>query len=383
MQTRHRYRSPREAGCDVRIAAEPRRSRTACLSFLTCLACSLLVLSLGGCALPRYAGRAESEQTMSACEQSYTAASSAYDIAANAGKPMMLRWLSASRAQSQWINVAADCADRFSEGVIRSAQASLLASQFAARLGITDNSGADHADVSLDNVASLDVSTSALTSMALAEDRAGFSVEVLAARGTTDATLTVADAHKATGERLISLAQAYNRSASASSGSTGTSSSINSSINDPRQKVYDVSSLLTNVNDIVDPATGLRAPTYAVVEINCAREELAAVNGQSSQTDDHAANADNASQSSDGSSADASGSSVGSSNSSNDHTSQSNNSHATTPSQSDGESTHVLTDSPDSEHTKSMRALAQLISSRVTRAFTAGYPAFDHALFAS
>ena len=372
MQTRHRYRSPRKDGCDVRIAVKWRRKVTACLAVFICAGLSL---SLGGCSVPRYVGRAESEQTMSACERSYTAASTSYDVDADAGKPLLLRWLLASRTQSQWINVAADCTDRFAEGVIRAAQASLFASQFAGQLGIADDSVTVHTAVSLDNVTSLDVSTSALTGMALAEDRAGFSVEVLAARGASDAALAIADAHKATGERLISLARAHNRSTSASSGSTSTSSAIN----DPRQKVYDVSSLLTNVNDTVDPATGLRAPTYAVVEINCAREELAAVNGQTSQTDkavSDTSSADNASPSSAGSSANSSGSS-------NDHTSQNSNSHVTTSSQSDGESTHVLTDSPDSEHTKSMRALAQLISSRVTRAFTAGYPAFDHALFAS
>lgn len=369
MQTRHRYRSPREAGRDVRIAVKWRRKVTACLAVFICAGLSL---SLGGCSVPRYVGRAESEQTMSACERSYVAASSSYDVVTEAGKPLLLRWLLASRAQSQWINVAADCADRFAEGVIRAAQASLFASRLAVRLGITVNSGNEHTAVSLDNVTSLDVSESTLTGMALAEDRAGFSVEVLAARGSSDATLAIADEHKATGERLISLADAHNRSTSTSSDSTGTSSAIN----DPRQKVYDVSSLLTNASDIVDPATGLRASTYAVVEINCAREELAAVNGQTSQTDDHAANADNASPSSAGSSANSSGSS-------NDHTSQNSNSHVTTSSQSDGASTSVLTDSPDSEHTKAMRTLAQLISSRVTRAFTAGYPAFDHALFTS
>ncbi|OZG63686.1 hypothetical protein BHAP_1711 [Bifidobacterium hapali] len=372
MQTRHRYRSPREAGRDVRIAVKWRRKVTACLAVFICAGLSL---SLSGCSMPRYVGRAESEQTMSACERSYVAASSSYDVVAEAGKPLSLRWLLASRAQSQWINVAADCTDRFAEGVIRAAQASLFASRLAVRLGITDNSGNEHTAVSLDNVTSLDVSESTLTGMALAEDRAGFSVEVLAARSATDATIAIADEHKATGERLISLANAHNRSTSTSNDSTGTSSAIN----DPRQKVYDVSSLLTNANDIVDPATGLRASTYAIVEINCAREELAAVNGQTSQTDkavSDTSSTGNASPSSAGSSANSSGSS-------NDHTSQNSNSHVTTSSQSDGASTSVLTNSPDSEHTKSMRTLAQLISSRVARAFTAGYPAFDHALFTS
>ena len=97
-----------------------------------------------------------------------------------------------------------------------------------------------------------------------------------------------------------------------------------------------------------DPANGLRASTLAVVEANCAREELAAVSGETGQV-----GTDEASGTS-GTSGD-SGTGSGSS--------------------GDSASSDTAT------RTDALRTLARLIGSRLDLAFEAGYPATDHALF--
>lgn len=439
MQTRRNRIVPGLAGRYGRINAGPKRIAAACLSSLASVG---LLVSLTGCAAPRYVGRAESEQTMSDCERSYYTASSAHEIArSDGGQPLIMRYIAARSARLQWIDVAATCADRLDEGVIRSAQDDRTARDIAQRFGFADdayiystdadgdaavddandaegtaddatngNTSGDAADETADdgtsdiataNVTddlraatlagtdSLSISTNALTAMALAEDRAGFSTEVLAARSSDGITmLALADAHKATGERLISLARSgaqtdatkqSGTSQSDSSAQSGTSSangsaqSSNSTVTDPRQKVYDVSQLIANVNAITDPATGLTAPTYAAVEINCAREELAAF-AQSSSTQSLQSNSSPDTAQSDSRSQ------------SNDSTAQSSakqsQSSAQSPStQSDNSVNQSVTAQSAAAHTASMRTIAKLIAARVAQSLAAGYPTTDHALF--
>ena len=163
-----------------------------------------------------------------------------------------------------------------------------------------------------DGIDSLDVDTDSLAAMAAAEDQVGFAMEVFAARSFGHATLDISDRHKTTSQRLISLSGAE----------------------DNRAKTYDVTQLLANPNTIVDSATGLYAPTDAVLEMNCARSEIAAVAASSTS------------------------------------------SNASTKSQTTSD------DHSDDSREQSLGMLASMIADRVDLALDWGYPAFDEALFA-
>lgn len=268
---------------------------------------------------------------MSPCESAYSTATEAMStLRADGWQPLGARYAAALTAQDQWIDVAAECADRFDEGTIRAAQSRYLFRSVAGRLGIETGGNTTLSDVSaLSGTDVLDIAGTVLDGMALAEDRAGFSVEILTARGASGASLALSNGHKTTGERLISLA--------------GTKPT-----DDPRQKVYEVGTLLANPVTATDPANGLRASTLAVVEANCAREELAAVSGETGQT-----GTDEAS----GASSD-SGTGSG-----------------------DSESSESSASSDTATRADALRALARLIGSRLDLAFETGYPATDHALF--
>jgi hypothetical protein len=177
------------------------------------------------------------------------------------GNPAGQRYLSGLAASRSWLDVAASCPSHFGEGVMKSAQMHHASDVSARALGI-EPSHENAAVENLNDVTDLGLPDAALEQLALAEDRAGFEVGVLAARNTPDATLALSDAHKATAERLIWLTDGHGRPGS----------------NDTRQKVYDVSALLEHPDVIEDPATKLTAPTLAVVEMTCARADIAALN---------------------------------------------------------------------------------------------------------
>ncbi|BDR55126.1 hypothetical protein KIMH_12370 [Bombiscardovia apis] len=92
-----------------------------------------------------------------------------------------------------------------------------------------------------------------------AEDKAGFSTTLLAARSDSDgsALLKIGDRHHAAAQQL----------ASAIPGS------------DPRKAVYSAQPLLDHPVTMRDPANGVEAPTAAVVEANCSRFLLEAFQG--------------------------------------------------------------------------------------------------------
>lgn len=246
--------------------------------------------TLASCSMPRVEGRAEAESRAAAspCETAYDAASAhmslafaglsglgtaagadagnadggseahgpgkdanAFDDRATAPVADISRYIAADAARSDWLDVAANCSARFAEGVLRSAQASARLSELASRMQL------DAADAGaltrLDGVEDSSVPPESLRTVALAEDRAGFALEVLAARGAAGATLQASDRHKTTAQQLVSLAGG----------------------DDPRAKVYEISELLAHPDVIEDPATGLAAPTAAIVELDCARQSLA------------------------------------------------------------------------------------------------------------
>lgn len=268
-----------------------------------------LLLSSAGCAAPQLTARVEESRAANPCVRAYRSASSAQAMMAG-HNPRLLRFLASVASGSQWTEVAAACPQRFAEGTIRAAQTQHLAHVLAPFVG---GSYADPAATAHrggpDDIARLQASADALLAAVLAEDRAGFAVEVLAARGVSNATLMLSDDHKATASRLFSLASAVSEASPDADGATR--------IKDPRQKVYSVKQLLANHNTIIDQSTGLRVPTLAAVEIDCAREEIAGASGQSS----------------------------------------------------------------DATHVDGLRTLSRLASSRVEQALNYGYPSFDDALF--
>ncbi|KFI55320.1 hypothetical protein BCAL_1336 [Bifidobacterium callitrichos DSM 23973] len=214
-----------------------------------------MIASLSGCAsgLPHLQAQVDDATALSVCESSYLAATSGGEGAD--GRPMMMRYLAARTAADAWTDVAVNCTGRFAEGTLHAAQTSYAAQKLASRLGLPALSPAT---VDYGDVVKLDIADKALDAIALAEDRAGFSIEVLAARKVNGATLAMSDNHKTAAQHLFSL--------------SGTDK-------DPRRKVYTVDDLISHPDSISDPATGITANTVSVVEMNCAREYLDAISG--------------------------------------------------------------------------------------------------------
>ena len=132
-----------------------------------------------------------------------------------------------SAAPLAWIDVAGYCSGRFAEGTLRDAQTKQWLAFLADKFG---QSAPEVTPARLDGVTSANVDRSVLDAMAVAEDRAGFAIEVLAARGqTAGATLALSDMHKPAGQQLVALANGNFDDSGAQSSSSGQ--------NDPRQNV--------------------------------------------------------------------------------------------------------------------------------------------------
>lgn len=212
----------------------------------------IITLSLTGCTAPQLEAQVDEAARLSVCERSYESATNSSNIYRSGGL-LMVRYLAAHAATESWTAVAVSCPARLSEGIVRAAQASYEGQHLASRLRLTASAPET---VDFSEVARINMDTDALLNIVLAEDRAGFCMEVLAARETANAALSVADNHKTVAQRLFSLSGADN---------------------DPRQKVYAVDQLLAHPDVIKDPATGLSVPTVAAVEMNCARSWLDAL----------------------------------------------------------------------------------------------------------
>ncbi|MBT1163422.1 hypothetical protein [Bifidobacterium felsineum] len=204
---------------------------------------------------------------MSPCEKALTTATAS--SALPQGAPQLQYYVTELTAPLAWIDVAGQCTDRFAEGTLRNAQSKTVVSLLADKYG---QAAPEVTPARLDGVTSMTISASALDAMALAEDRAGFALEVLAAQGqTAGATLELSDMHKAAAQQLVSLAD---------SASQSSKSRI-----DPRQKVYAIDNLLANPVAIADKASGQNVPTAAAIEMDCARAEIEAVTGTPSKPD--------------------------------------------------------------------------------------------------
>ncbi|MDF7640465.1 hypothetical protein PT279_02510 [Bifidobacterium sp. ESL0784] len=275
------------------------------------------IVPLAACNAPRIESPVESAGP---CKTAYTNAVSATSHTTT-GNPFIDRYLSAGNAVKSWREAATLCPSQFSVYTMKSAQMQWLQHNLSVLVGATATQP-NPALANLDNIFALRVSNDTLASMALAEDRAGFEIQILAAKGAGNATLQLSDDHKAVASRLISLEIK--------------DADVTAAPNDPREKVYDVANLIAHPNTITDPSTGLQASTVAVSEMNCARESLAALSRALpvSKSDD---------------------SSVGNDNSSQNQKTESSG--------------------------KTLAVLADLISSRIYFALSLGYPAFDAALY--
>ena len=252
MQTRHRFLS---------VCA-----RTVAVALTT-----LAFVGVTACSAPRIAGRSEQEQELGTCERFLETAQSYSNTMGDANIPLYLRYFTASLAQYDWLNVALQCPSQFGDATMRSAQAQHFTRLAANHFGFAY---APLTVTKLDTVDSLDLPGEALATIALAEDRAGFAAEVLAGRydsftptsanTSSDAEfvrrlasnatlLTMSDNHKEAAARLTMLSKGAQ---------------------DIRRKVYDTRMLTTSEVNATDPATGLRTRTPAIVEMDCAREQL-------------------------------------------------------------------------------------------------------------
>lgn len=224
-----------------------------------------MVAPLAGCSAPHLAARNEEAARPGTCESAWLAAS-AGTSGAPAGQAATMRYLAARTAADEWITVASACPARFAEGAMRSAQSSFTAATLGTRFGapvpsrpsdIELGAGSGSGDDGSSQT-SLGFDADALSGIIVAEDRAGFAIEVLAARGVADATLAASDGHKTAAQRLFSL------------------SGLDT---DPRRKVYAVDRILAHPDMIDDPANGIEADTVATIEMNCARGYLDALGG--------------------------------------------------------------------------------------------------------
>ncbi|WP_314687336.1 hypothetical protein [uncultured Bifidobacterium sp.] len=210
------------------------------------LATVIVVILPASCGVPRISGALEAERRISRCDAEDVAAVTV-STRMTGKEPLSLRFLAAREASSLWSSVATGCPARFAEGVMHTVQALRVESSLADALG---QDGPSMPSVDTAAVSALDIDHQALATMAVAEDRAGFVIGLLAARNVTGATLALSDFHRALGQRLASAA-------------TGA--------DDRRREFYDVSTLLSHPTVVSDSSTGLEVPTAALAEIDCAR----------------------------------------------------------------------------------------------------------------
>ena len=274
---------------------------------------------------------ARSRNTSSACESAYWAAD-ASTATMNGRHHIIMRYLAAKQAVGQWSEVAATCTQRFAQGTIRSAQAEHVAVTLGTRLGGNDTYRTV-SDDSLRQVLGIDLDGATLGAMSLAEDRAGFVMEVLAARGY--ARRHPEPVRPAQDRGAIALHRVRLEPRPTRKGLRHPE--------DPR-----LADLDDRFHDRPERAT------TALTEIDCAREQLAAM------ADD--------------------GASAKSKHT--DKTGNNTNGNGDTDSATDTTDVNATdTNTVGTENDARLRVLSTLISSHITSAFALGYPDMDAFLF--
>ncbi|MEE8701917.1 hypothetical protein [Bifidobacterium crudilactis] len=319
----------------IQLAA-PHRPRPAIARGVIAGFVGLVVLLTSSCspagsALARVEGRAEQETELSPCEVAYQGAQ--HDQAAFDTAISSVQRSQASRSASEhWIAVAANCTGRFAEGSMNSALALYALSRIEGTSPFSDAIAA----VPSDAIAGSHLSSSEASAIALAEDRAGFGIEVLAARsGASSDSLRLSDNHKALAQSLVSL---------------------HPETSDPREKVYAVQQLLAHPATITDSVTGLSTTTSGQIEMDTARAIVEAMTATKSSSENDT----------DGDDASASASS------------SSSNSNSTSTSTSASSSNRNAEDS-----IQALTVAARITASRAATAFALGFPAFRAAVLTS
>lgn len=219
------------------------------------LAISFVVaLTLSSCAAPRTTVLSSTRTSSSTCAASTSAALDMSRKAQSAFSAIE-RILAGDTALDLWSSLAAECPDRIPQALMWSVHDRASLRTASAMLGLSRDVSPS---IDISSLNAVDFDGDALSSMAVAEDRAGFALQLLAARGGQHATLEEGDQRRAIAARL-------------------TSSAKNDNGPDRRQQVYSVTSLIAHPDLIVDSATGLSVPTAAVVEMDCARAITAAI----------------------------------------------------------------------------------------------------------
>lgn len=288
-----------------------------------------LVCSAGACSMPRIAGKTESEQQLSACESLIQEAQTQTSASANTNTLLAQRSLAAQKASDEWLQVAVQCPSRFSEAVLRSAQAQYQVTQLADHIGSVNDYTPT---LRLDDAQALPVGTEALTRMALAEDRVGFALEVLAGR------FMSGDAHNDNTEALLGANGLYDLSCDHKENASRMMHFATDGT-DLRRKIYAVQDLIQHPGDAIDPQLGIQENTVAILEMTCAREELYAMEQYGAAT-------------------------------------------TTTPTHSSDDATNtVAAEDISTQQRNGLKILAQLIASHAYTAFQLGYPHSDDVLF--
>lgn len=248
-----------------------------------------IAVTAAGCARVGVDGAAASSATIdtSSCTASLRSLGRVIS-GEDASNPPFARFLSYQAATGIWQKVAMQCPARYSQGIIQSAYAAVNAQRIASDNDIavsaistavaTDTAnpvpaseGAAYSGVVAADPQSIPTTLgdSAQAALSLAQDKAAFSYEVLAARSSGQTSLD---------ERTMSL-QARDASAKLAENLS----------QDPRLKVYSVGNLLDHPQNITDPSTGLAAPTTASIEMTLALDEIAGSNNL--ETDEQRATA--------------------------------------------------------------------------------------------
>ena len=227
------------------------------LMALCCLfACSMgITTKASALTVPGIDRQDDNESSLSPCEQALKSGLRSQQQM-NAAMPSSYRLLSAESARHQWNEVAVQCPERFAEGTVRSALAAYQSQRLAAQLKITLS---DAPSPALTENLQWDLKADEASALSVAEDREAFALEVLAARKNADQRLYRLSEQRKLNAQLLADAVKQEQ--------------------DTRQRVYSVSALLNKSDSSVDPSNGVQASTVAVLEMNCALEQLQALAG--------------------------------------------------------------------------------------------------------
>lgn len=238
----------------------------------------ITVASLSGCSALPSPEQSSADSPAGSCTSAVLTAQRA-ESSISTGVTVLHRIRAATDTVSSWITVATTCPQRFSEGVIRAAAAQVTADDLAHRAGLPL---ADREQSQNSGITGPKDSAEALTmaGLTLAQDRAGFAFEVLAARGEN-----LRDRDEETSLRHRQNAAALLESLRTCS----TTATDTCATDDPREKIYSIANLKNPGASILDPASGLTVPIGAAVEMDAVLEQLEAVKSSGLDTTGKAA----------------------------------------------------------------------------------------------